>query len=54
MIEETTGIEIPEAIDSYTDTRNTKLVLEEIDIDPDLENDSIEFQLGYNILNISL
>ena len=54
LIEDITGIEIPKAIDSYTDTRNTKLVLEEIDIDPDLESNSIEYELGFNIPNIQL
>lgn len=54
LIEEITGLEIPTAIDSYTDTRNTKLVLEEIDIDPDLESDSLEYQLGFSIQNLTL
>lgn len=54
LIEELTGLEIPKAIDSYTDTRNTKLILKEIDIDPELENDSLEYQLGFSIENLSL
>lgn len=54
LIEDITGIEIPKAIDSYTDSRNTKLVLEEIDIDPDLESDSLEYQLGFSIQNLTL
>lgn len=54
LIEEITGLEIPKAIDSYTDTRNTKLVLKEIDIDPDLESNSIEYQLGFYIENLIL
>lgn len=54
LIEELTGLEIPKAIDSYTDTRNTKLILEEIDIDPDLEIDSIEYELGFRIESIRL
>lgn len=54
LIEDITGIEIPKAIDSYTDTRNTKLVLKEIDIDPELESDSIELLLGFSIGNIRL
>jgi endonuclease G len=54
LIEDITGLKIPKAIDSYTDTRNTKLILEEIDIDPDLESDSIEYELGFYIENIQL
>jgi len=54
LIEEITSLEIPTAIDSYTDTRNTKLVLKEIDIDPDLESDSVEYQLGFSIANLIL
>ena len=54
LIEDITGIEIPKAIESYTDTRNIKLVLKEIDIDPDLESDSIEYQLGFIIENLNL
>ena len=54
LIEEMTGLEIPNAIDSYNDTRNKKLVLKEIDIDPELESDSIEYQLGFIIENLNL
>lgn len=54
LIEELTGLNLPLAIDSYTDKRNTKLVLKEIDIDPDLESDSIEYELGFMIENLSL
>lgn len=54
LIEELTGLKIPDAIDSYTDTRSTKLVLKEIDIDPDLESDSIEYQLGFGIEHLIL
>lgn len=54
LIEELSGLEIPKAIDSYTDNRTTKLVLNEIDIDPDLESDSIEYELGFTIENILL
>lgn len=54
LIEEIAGLEFPKAIDTYTDTRNTKLVLKEIDIDPDLESDSIEYQLGFSIEHLSL
>ena len=41
-------------IDSYNDSRKTKLVLKEIDIDPELESDSIEYQLGFIIENLNL
>ncbi|MGI9651949.1 DNA/RNA non-specific endonuclease [Chryseobacterium sp. RLHN22] len=54
LIEELTGLKMPLTIDSYTDKRNTKLVLKEIDIDPDLESDSIEYQLGFAIENLNL
>lgn len=54
LIEELTGLEMPKAIDSYTDKRNTKLVLKEIDIDPDLESDSVNNQLGFKIENLFL
>lgn len=54
LIEELTGLEIPEAIDSYTDARNIKLILEEIDIDPDLESDSVDYELGFKIYNLIL
>jgi len=54
LIEELTGLELPKAIDSYTDDRAIKLVLSEIDIDPDLESDSIEYELGFSIENILL
>ncbi|WP_339810444.1 DNA/RNA non-specific endonuclease [Zunongwangia profunda] len=54
LIEELTGLKIPEAIEPYTDTRNTKLVLKEIDIDPELESFSQEEELGYKIENIKL
>lgn len=54
LIEEMTGLEIPEAIDSYTDSRTTKLILNEIEIDPDLESDSIEQKLGFSIKNLIL
>lgn len=54
LIEEITGLEIPKAIDSYTDTRNTKLILEEIDIDPDLESNSLDYLLGFRINDLKL
>lgn len=54
LIEEITGLALPDAIDSYVDDRTVKLILNEIDIDPDLENDSIEYEIGYSIENIIL
>lgn len=54
LIEDITGLEIPKAIDSYSDERSLKLILKEIDIDPDLESDSIEYQLGFSLKNIIL
>lgn len=54
LIEEMTGLKMPLAIDSYSDARNAKLVLKEIDIDPDLESYSIEYELGFKIENLSL
>lgn len=54
LIEELSGIIIPSAIDSYIDRRNTKLILNEIDIDPDLESGNIEQKLGFLIQNIVL
>lgn len=54
LIDEFTGLEMPKAIDSYTERRSTKLILEEIDIDPDLESDSLESFIGYNIKNLKL
>jgi len=54
LIEKLADIKLPEAIDSYKDDRSIKLILEEIDIDPDLENFSIEETLGFSISNITL
>lgn len=54
LIEKLADIKLPKAIDSYTDERNMKLVLEEIDIDPELESDSVELKLGFTISNIVL
>lgn len=47
LIERLADIKFPQAIDSYTDDRNIKLVLKEIDINPDLESDSVGQQLGF-------
>lgn len=54
LIETLADIEIPKAIDSYKDDRSIKLVLKEIDIDPDLECYSIEPEIEYSISNLIL
>jgi endonuclease G len=54
LIEQISELNLFAAIDSYTDTRSKKLVLKEIDIDPDLEIESIEQFLGYSIENLTL
>jgi len=54
LIEKLADIKLPEAIDSYKDDRSIKLIMEEIDIDPDLESFSIEETLGFSISNITL
>jgi endonuclease G len=54
LIEELTDIELPSAIDSYSDQRSRKLVLEQIDIDPELESYSSEEALGFKITNLKL
>ncbi|WP_432710828.1 DNA/RNA non-specific endonuclease [Pedobacter sp.] len=54
LIESLTGLTMPAAIDSYTDERSTKLVLEEIDIDPDAERLSSAEALGYVLQHLRL
>ncbi|MFA4869581.1 MAG: DNA/RNA non-specific endonuclease [Pedobacter sp.] len=54
LIESMTGLTFPKAIDAYRDHRDTKLILKEVDIDPDLESSSLEQELGYSIENILL
>ncbi|SFT96441.1 endonuclease G [Algoriphagus locisalis] len=54
LIEEITGISIPHAADSYVDNRPRELVLQVVDIDPDLESFSIDQEMGYQIENIVL
>jgi len=54
LIEKLTHMKFHNAIDAYEDNRNIELVLNEIDIDPDLESFSIEQYLGYSIENITL
>ena len=55
LIEQLSGLTMPKATDVYTDDRNIKLVLKEVDISNDnLESDSLEYQIGYSIDNIVL
>ena len=54
LIERLADIKLPKAIDSYKDDRSIKLVLKEIDIDPDLESFSSEQTLGFSIKNLIL
>jgi len=54
IIQELTGLKLRTTIDSYTDNRNAKFVLKEIDIDTDLESDSLEYQLEFSIENLTL
>jgi hypothetical protein len=55
LIEQFSGLTMPKATDVYTDDRNIKLVLKEVDISNDnLESDSLEYQIGYSIDNIVL
>ena len=46
--------QIPLATDSYHDKRSKKLVLREIDIDPELESESLDQRLGFAIDNLVL
>ncbi len=54
LIELLADMQFPKAIDSYEDEREVKLILEEIDIDPDLESSSEAQSLGFSISNIIL
>ncbi len=54
LIETLSGMKMPEAIDSYTDDRNSKLVLKEIDIDPELESEFLGYELGFTIEGLKL
>ena len=54
LIEKLANIKLPKAVDSYEDQRSTKLVLQEIDIDQDLESFTNEQYLGFSIVNIVL
>ncbi|PIF45483.1 endonuclease G [Chryseobacterium sp. 52] len=56
LIEELSGITFSSAIDIYNDERSLKLILNEIEIDPDLESDDLDPKdfLGFTIQNIVL
>ena len=54
LIEKLANIKLPKAIDSYKEDRSIKLVLKEIDIDPELESFSKEEALGFSITNLQL
>ena len=54
MIEQVTNLQFAPAIDSYKDNRPLELIFEEIDLDPDLESDSIEQKMGFSISNLIL
>ena len=54
LIEQLADIKLTKSIDAYKDDRSIKLVLKEIDIDPDLESFSIPQTLGFSISNIIL
>lgn len=54
LIEELTGLKFSKAMDPYIDSRSKELIFQEVDIDPDLESDSLEQTLGYSILNVEL
>lgn len=41
-------------IDPYTNTRTTELFLKEIDINSELESDSVEYQLGFSYRSLDL
>ena len=54
-IEQLTGLTLPAATDSYTDTRPTKLVVEEVDLNAEaFEVDSAVQELGFRIPNLVL
>jgi endonuclease G len=54
LIEQITDLKMPEAIDSYTDDRSIKLVLNEIEVDPQIRSRTIERTSGFSISNIIL
>jgi endonuclease G, mitochondrial len=54
LIEQLTELKIPKAVDSYTDNRSMKLVLDEIDVDPAVRSLTIEKTPGFSISNIVL
>jgi endonuclease G len=54
LIEKLTELKLPKAIDCYTDDRSIKLILEEVDIDPNSRDITPEQNLGYTISNLIL
>lgn len=54
LIENITNLQFAYAVDSYQDSRAVELIFDEIDIDPDLESDSIEQRIGFSIENLTL
>jgi endonuclease G len=54
LIEKLTELKLPEAIDCYTDDRNIKLILEEVEIDPEARSITPGQNLGYTISNLIL
>jgi len=54
LIEQLSGLLFQEAIDSYTDDREVKLILNEVEIDADLEIFSSDNQENYEIENLIL
>jgi len=54
LVETFSGLTMPAAIDSYTDERSTKLVLEEIDVDPEARQVSAVESLGFVIRHLTL
>ncbi|MBB6130592.1 DNA/RNA non-specific endonuclease [Mucilaginibacter lappiensis] len=53
-IEELAELSFESAIEPFKDIRPKELIFKEIDIDPDLESDSLEQALGFRIDNICL
>ena len=53
LVETFSGLTMPAAIDSYTDERSTKLVLEEIDVDPEARQVSAVESLGFVIRHLT-
>jgi endonuclease G, mitochondrial len=54
LIEKLTEIELPKAIDSYSNEKSLKLILEEIDIDPESKDISPYDNMGFRLTNLVL